>query len=295
VFDTAISWAFIIGSWAIVARWPRWWVVLAVLPVIGSRYYALFILGHDGMHRRLFATRRLNDLWNNVFCLGPIGAVTHLNNRNHLRHHQFLASEHDPDRHKHACFNKADHGELLGFLSGLSGLARSARNVFSPNRPAIQRANDETEGGYTLRDFAILAGVQTALLVGLTAAIGWWAYPVLWLLPVYLFMYLGDNFRSFAEHSHPKNDAASDQHRLITYLSNPLERWFLAPMNMNYHTAHHLWPSIPYYNLPMADREIRELPGTTGLEWRRSYVGYLVRYWLALPLDECRLRATPEG
>ncbi len=128
------------------------------------------------------------------------------------------------------------------------------------------RASDETEGGYTVRDLAILAGLQTALLLGLTTAIAWWAYPVLWLLPVYLFMYLGDNFPSFAEHPHPKNDAASDEHRLITYLSNPLERWFLAPMNMNYHAAHHLWPSIPYYNLPIADREIRGLPDAAGLE-----------------------------
>jgi fatty acid desaturase len=59
-------------------------------------------------------------------------------------------------------------------------------------------------------------------------------------------------------------------------------------MNMNYHAAHHLWPSIPYHNLPVADREIRRLPAAAGLEWRRSYAGYLLRYWLALPREECR-------
>jgi fatty acid desaturase len=101
-------------------------------------------------------------------------------------------------------------------------------------------------------------------------------------------MYLGDNCRSFAEHSHPKNDRASDEHRLITYTSNPVERFFLAPMNMNFHAVHHLWPSIPYYRLPEADREIRGQSGAAGLEWRRSYFGYLIRYWLALPLEECR-------
>jgi fatty acid desaturase len=111
---------------------------------------------------------------------------------------------------------------------------------------------------------------------------------VLWLFPVYAFMFLGDNFRSFAEHSHPEGDQAADRHRLITYTSNPLERMLVAPMNMNYHTAHHLWPSIPYYNLPTADRLIRHHPDAAGLEWRGSYFAYLLTYWSALPIRECK-------
>ena len=287
VADTVLCWALIVAAWAVAAHWTRWWVVLLVLPVIGSRYYALFILGHDGMHRRLFARRTANDWWNDLFCLGPIGAVTHINNRNHLRHHQYLATEADPDRHKHACFNKADGPELVGFLSGIAGFLRSARNVFAPPG-ALRPADDETAGGYTLRDVLLLGGIQVILISGLTLGVGWWAYPVLWLVPVYCFTYLGDNFRSWADHSFPEADARADEHRLVTYLSNPLERWFLSPMNMNFHAAHHLWPSIPYYNLPVADQEIRALPAAAGMEWRRSYLGYLLRYWLALPLEACR-------
>jgi fatty acid desaturase len=126
------------------------------------------------------------------------------------------------------------------------------------------------------------------LIGGLTWAIGWWAYPVLWLLPVFVFTYLGDNLRSFVEHSHPESDAKADEHRLVTYFSNRLERLFVAPMNMNYHAAHHLWVGIPYYNLPHADRLMREHPGSAALEWRRSYLGYLWRYMRAMPLEECK-------
>jgi fatty acid desaturase len=75
---------------------------------------------------------------------------------------------------------------------------------------------------------------------------------------------------------------------LITFLSNPVERVFLAPLNMNYHAAHHLWPSIPYYNLARADCEIRNLPAAAGLEWRGSYTGYLLRYFRLLPLGDCK-------
>jgi fatty acid desaturase len=292
VAATARCWGLIIGAWALVAWQPTGWTVALAMLVVGSRYYALFILGHDGMHRRLFRTRWLNDLWNDVFCHGAIGAITRINNRNHLRHHQYLATELDPDRHKHACFNKADPGELIGYVTGIAGLMRTTRNVFRPRTGETAPADDEDRfAGYGLRDVAILAGVQGSILVGLWSTIGWWAYPVLWLLPVYAFAYLGDNLRSFAEHSHPERDDRADRHRLITYLSNPLERWFVAPLNMNYHAVHHLWPSIPYYNLPIADDDIRRRAEAVGLEWRRSYFGYLIRYWLALPLEECR--ATP--
>mgnify|MGYP001328502516 CR=1 FL=1 len=297
IVDTLLCWAVIIGAWTAVALSPSWWMVLLALPVIGTRYYALIIIGHDGLHRRLFRDRKMNDLWNDAFCLAPIGAVTRINNRNHLRHHQYLAPEADPDRHKHACFNKSSIAELVGFLLGVTAVLRSALNVFRPGRSVVGRpADDEDHGArHGAREVVIIGTVQALMIGGLTWSIGWWAYPVLWLLPVYAFTFLGDNFRAFAEHSHPEPDAEADEHRLVTYLSNPVERWFLAPMNMNFHAVHHLWPSIPYYNLPVADREIRAHPAAAGLEWRRSYLGYLIRYWLALPLHDCRVRPAEAG
>ncbi len=269
-----------------VAIYTSWWTVLIAIPVIGNRYYALFIIGHDGMHRRFFPAIKRNDFWTDLLILGPIGAIARINNRNHLTHHRYLATSEDPDRHKHVCLNKADRLALLEYLSGLGSVWQSAKAVFvTRGRRGVQNSR-ETEN-YTLRDFLILVTWFGALAGGLTFAIGWWAYPVLWLVPVYVFTFLGDNFRSFAEHSHPEGDEAGDRHRLITYLSNPVERMLIAPMNMNFHTAHHLWPSIPYYNLPVADRMIRQNPGSAGLEWRGSYFAYLLAYWNLLPITDC--------
>lgn len=294
VVDVAAAWLVIVAAWVLVAVHPTWWTVALAIPVIGTRYYALFIIGHDGLHRRVLPRQAANDLFTDLLVLGPIGAITRLNNRNHLAHHRHLATELDPDRHRHGCFNKATRRELALFLAGLSSVIQSLRNVFRADSGRDRNAG--ASAGYTLRDAAILGGWQLALVAGLTAAIGWWAYPVLWLLPVYVFTFLADNLRSFAEHSHPESDAKADRHRLLTYDSHPLERLLLAPANMNLHAAHHLWPSIPYYNLPQADREIRNHPGAAGLEWRGSYLAYLWRYYRALPLPECRrstLAATP--
>jgi fatty acid desaturase len=130
VRDVALAWAVIAGAWAL-AAWAKSPLVTALaMIVVGTRYYALFIIGHDGLHRRLFNDRDTNDRFCDLFVLGPIGAVTRLNNRNHLGHHLFLATERDPDRHKHACFNKADLKEFLGYLSGLTSILTSVRHVF---------------------------------------------------------------------------------------------------------------------------------------------------------------------
>ena len=94
--------------------------------------------------------------------------------------------------------------------------------------------------------------------------------------------------RQFLEHGHPEPDALGDRHRLITHASNPVERLFLAPLNMNLHTAHHLWPSIPYYNLPEADRLARERNRDEELIWRSSYLSSLRHFWRALPLPDRR-------
>lgn len=285
--DIAFCWTWIAAAFCLVAIHPAPWTVLAAIPVIGNRYYALFIIGHDGMHRRLFPNIKRNDWWTDLLVFAPIGAITRLNNRNHLAHHLHLATTQDPDLHKHACMNKGGKGSLLGFLTGITSVWNSVEAVFVNRGRAAQGPAKTASSEYMLRDFALLGGWFVMLAGGLTWFVGWWAYPVLWLAPVYVFMYLAANLRAFAEHSQPEADDLADAHRLITYVSNPLERMLVAPMNMNYHTVHHLWPAVPYYNLPLADREIRPQAEAAGLEWRGSYCGYLLRYWRALPIVGC--------
>ena len=288
VLDALWCWALIIGAWVGVWYWMQWWTVLLAIPLVGNRYYALFILAHDGMHRRLFNKRQINDLFCDVFLLGPIGAITRINNRNHLLHHRHLANPSDPDRHKHCCYNKARVLEVFGYLTGITSIWNTVYHVFIKRRSTQKEPEAEDTEGYGLRDFFIIASWQVLLIGGLSYFIGYWAYPVLWLMPVFCFMFLCDNFRSFAEHAHPENDMSSDRHRLITYTANPLECAFFAPMNMNYHAAHHLWTSIPYYNLPAADKQMHANPESSGIQWRNSYLGFLWHYLRALPILECR-------
>ncbi|HVX19008.1 MAG TPA: fatty acid desaturase [Acidimicrobiales bacterium] len=299
VADTALCWAIIVAAWLAAAAIGTWWAILLAVLVVGNRYYSLFIIGHDGMHRRLFADMGRNDLFTDVFVLAPILSITHLNNRNHMRHHQMLGSEADPDRHKHACFNKADLLGLIGYLTGGS-LAVNVFHVFVGQRSSKGKAAPATAATaapsgagskrerYRVRDLVVLVACQAVLITGLTLLFGWWGYLVMWWVPVFAFALMADNLRTFAEHSHAESDAAADRHRLITNTPSRIERCVLSPMNMNFHAAHHLWPSIPYYNLAIADAEMRTADGADAITWRGSYLAHVWRYAKALPLPECR-------
>jgi fatty acid desaturase/putative flippase GtrA len=281
--DTIALWLQIVIPWTAVAVWPSWWLIALAIPIVGTRYYALYIIGHDGLHRRLFATVRTNDLWNDLAILGAIGAITRLNRVNHMRHHATLALPDDPDRYKYIAGNKATRLSFGLALTGLPYVLNAVGNVFLRKRR--KHARPDPAAGYTARDLVILGLWQVALIGGLSSAVGWWAYPVLWLVPVYAFTYAADIIRVFLEHSMPGGDDDADATmRLVTYRSSAIERRLFAPMNMNFHTAHHLWPSIPYYNLPEADRLIRQSPMLDGgLVWRGSYFAYLWEYARRLP------------
>lgn len=269
----ALLWLQILLAWSVVARHPSWWTVLLALPVVGTRYYALFIIGHDGLHRRLCRSVGLNDLWNDLLMLGPIGAVTRLNRHNHIAHHRHAATAADPDRYKYLRAHRAGGLTYALTLTGLPFVWRAVRNVFG----APAAAKTPRGQGYRARDIAILAGWQLALFAGLTAAIGWWAYFVLWWLPVYCFTFAADITRVFAEHATLGSEAEADRAmRLVSFRSNWLERAFFAPMGMNHHAAHHLWPGIPFYRLRETEARLAGRPLARAIEWRGSYVAFLL-------------------
>jgi fatty acid desaturase len=273
VRDITWLWLQIITAWGIAAFQPRWWIIVLAAAFVGNRYYSLFIIGHDGLHRRLHPRQGVNDLVNDLFVLGPLAAITRINRRNHMRHHGTLACADDPDTYKYQPRWRVGPLAFLFSITGVPFVFRAIKNVYSGNAETAVT----TSPRHAPRDYFIVIGWQILLCATLTMLFGWWGYPVMWLLPVYVFTFAADITRVFCEHS-SEGDALHD--RLVTFAGNRFELALFAPMNMNHHVAHHLWPSIPYYNLPKATEALyanvsERLTDVPAPLRRQSYLAYL--------------------
>ncbi len=72
-------------------------------------------------------------------------------------------------------------------------------------------------------------------------------------------------FFGVTQHAGLREDQLDHRYSTRTVLMNPIFRFLY--LNMNYHVEHHMFPAVPYYNLPQLHAEIRDqlpepMPGT---------------------------------
>jgi fatty acid desaturase len=294
--DLVVGWLCIALAIAAAVLFPVWWVYILTFFVIGFSQYALFILGHDAIHWALHPDRSTNDLLSKWLIHGPMFMGLEDGRRNHLQHHKLLGSESDPDRYLHSIENKNSKLKLLLYCLGISTFAKTVLKVTpfgklmlreETERPvATREASSESTSNLLLDYFKQRAPVivtQPILIAVLYAAgLPLWAYPVLWVAPIYFCVFLPDEVRAFCDHAVPITpDSLADARRLVSFVPPAIEAVVFSPHNMNLHAEHHLWPSVPYYNIPTIRTFLKGRPEVTV---RRSYVGFLFRLFLSLPL-----------
>ena len=181
----AHAWAVILGAMALAILWPNPLTVLLAIIVIGSRQLGLAILMHDGAHGAFVRNERLNLALSQWLCAYPILAETRAYRRYHLKHHAHTQTEKDPDLVLSAPFpvTRASYRrKLLRDITGQTGFQQRRAQLMNALGPAGMPAVDR------VRRFLGQLGPQlavNAMLLGGLALVGaWWAYPVLWLLPL---------------------------------------------------------------------------------------------------------------
>lgn len=281
VVDIAVCYAVIVLAFALLARWPTWWSALLAFVLIGNRQYALSVLTHEGDHRTLLARRGANDLLARVALCAPVGVDFDGERANHNAHHHHLAGERDPDRYLYAVGDKSTRTDFALFLTGLTMFPRALRKALHGTPRAAP-----TPLPVALRSFLRRRGGTLAAQGLIFTLIAWrfpaWYYLVFWVGPIYPLVFVPHKVRMFCEHAQPVTpDAAVDAKRLITYTPGWFERLLFAPYNLHLHAEHHLWPFVPYYNLPRLRVVLAPRPE---VEVRRSYIGFLWRFARALPL-----------
>ncbi len=263
VGEMIFNWAVIAATITVCAQFfhPALYV-LAIL-IIGARMHALAILMHDATHFRFLKNRKWNDLITNLTIMYPIFSSIEQYRQNHLRHHQHLNTEHDPDwvakfGKREFTFPQTKAQFLLTVLSYFTFVQGIRDTIWFLRRFGSSEKKAQGKG----LDYKRLA-FYLGLVAVLTLTGGWVYFAVYWLVPYLTTFFMFQYIRSVAEHFGDLNY----DHPLTatrTVRANALERFFFSPHNVGYHLEHHLYPGVPFYNLPrlhnllMVDKDYHE-------------------------------------
>jgi fatty acid desaturase len=271
----AHAWAVIFGAIALVAIFPNPLTYILAVLLIGSRQLGLAILMHDGAHGCLSRNVARNMALSQWLCAFPIFADTQAYRRYHLAHHAHTQQENDPDLVLSAPFpiTKASYRrKFWRDITGQTGYQQRKAQILNalgdPTWPAAARA----------QHFWKKLGPQVAanglLLLGMSLAGVWWAYPLLWLIPLLTWLMVITRIRNIAEHA-VVPDSDDPLRNTRTTEATFIERIFIAPYFVNFHLEHHLVMYVPCYNLPKVHAILMGGPHATRMEVQRGYLAVL--------------------
>ena len=246
-------------------HWWTWWVVIPCVVLIGTRQHALFVLAHESAHYRLFEQRWLNDAAGRL-CATLQGLSMRTYRVIHRLHHNNLYTELDPDTALHGGYPRGKAYLVKKLLKDLSGFTAwktyayflgGAPALNTQTKVAIRPLDDTSE---KLRkeasaDRNAVIAFHVVALVGFGVAGYLLEYLILWILPLVTVVQAILRLRAIAEHG-ATTDFSSPLTAARTNLVPGWLGWLIFPHHVNYHIEHHLYASVPQYNLPELHREL---------------------------------------
>lgn len=260
---------------AIAVKFPRAWVVVPAIVVVAAIQHGLAILSHQAAHYRLYESRWLNDFVGKL-CAIPLGLSLITYRVMHRTHHNHLYTSIDPDLALIADYPRGKAyllGKLAKDLLGLTVLKSYGYFFGKPVqkkgvRFAVEKPHDDTSS--TLRQRAkrdrILVVCLHIAFLWLAVVLGFWKwYLLLWVLPLLTVLQAMLRLRAVLEHG--AVESTTDVLRAARTTVAPVYvRFFLYPHYMNFHIEHHLYPSVPHYNLPACHAALVEAGITANAE-----------------------------
>jgi fatty acid desaturase len=243
---TAIAFAKFLGTW---------WSYAVAIIVISTRQHALGIIMHEATHWRLFSNKWSNDFFGNTLCAFPLNMVVSRYRSEHLPHHRYNMTDEDPykrewteDPHWHWPKTKGQvfwlfFKDLLNLNMGHLGptlfrWSPWANHFSTKSAPQILTRTER------LSLYGFIFTVGTTVVLTNTAV----DLLLLWMLPMSTLTVIYVRARSSVEHINLPCTHEFNSTRHVD--ANLLEKLTIAPLNINIHIAHHLFPGVPQYNLP---------------------------------------------
>ena len=250
---------------AALAFWPNPSAILLAVIVIGTRQHALFVIAHDAAHYLLFENRKMNDIVGRA-CASVQGLSMCTYRVIHRLHHNNLYGELDPDTALHGGYPRGRAYLIRKLLKDLTGFtAWKTYAYFLGGAPALNAATNVAlrpldDTSEKLRSEARAdRNAVVAFHVVILVVFAWSGhlvqYLVLWILPLVTVVQAILRLRAIAEHG-ATTDFSSPLTAARTNVCPAWLEWLIFPHHVNYHIEHHLYASVPHYNLPRLHREM---------------------------------------
>jgi fatty acid desaturase len=274
----ALDWAVIVAAIALSSYFGEVWLYLLAVAVIAGRMHGLGVLIHEAAHFRFLRNRKMADAIADLLIAWPIMATIEGYRRNHLAHHQHTNTDKDPDWA--AKLGKTEFtfpqrawvmsANLLGYVVAVSSLRDLAHIL-----PRVAGVKQTARYRLLRLGFYLVAATLITMLGIWKGFLLYWVVPYMTLFLLFLYV------RSVAEHfgSMDYEEELGSTRTVVPYL---WERFFFAPHNVNYHIEHHLFPGVPFYNLPKLNAALmRDETYRVKAHITRGYTTGLLRECLA--------------
>ncbi len=252
------DWIMIFAAASICNYYFSYPLYLLTLLFIGTRYMGLVALVHDAAHYRLSRNKKINNWIGEIFCALPLFPLTVHGYRNHhTKHHQYTNTTNDPDFF--LLNNNPYYGHPKSRKSICLDLIRSLLGGYFITTLLVSGSHAELRNLYKVPNtlgYARLCFFSSLIMLSLyfnffDLLVLYWMVPVITSYSTIVYV------KTVIEHDRKElgNEIKKTKHTKDNFISS-----VIFPHHMNYHLAHHLYPSVPYYNLPKLQKELLKNP-----------------------------------
>ena len=269
VFGVLSDWIIIAAAFALIIAYPNPFTYIFSFILISRQQLALALLMHDGSHRRLAASGKLSDIIAQWFCAAPLFFSMFSYQKLHLKHHRDPLVKDDPDFSliggypiskmslARKLFRDATGVSYFKFIRYFIYMARKPKALPTDLNAPKPETKVLHQGSMSLASVALSIVVTNFILFAVIYSVGHpWLYLTHWFFPMATSLQVLLRIRGIAEHAGYQPNP--DQRLNSRTVTGSMQTLIFAPHYAHYHLEHHIYPAVPYYNLPKLHKLMKE-------------------------------------
>ena len=279
----ALEWLGIAAAIYLCEKFRHPLLYVAAVVWIGARQNGLAVMMHEAVHFRMLPSRKWNDWIGEVCAAWPVLVTVHSFRQSHFAHHRHVNKPEDPDwqRKQEELFEYPKSGWDMVFITlkywvgyyAIKQLAAVNKGVEIPKRLKL------------LRLAFYLAVLAASIVFNF-----WLGLLIYWFVPLFTYFLWIIYVRGVAEHFGGIEHHHDDLLQMTRHIeANWFERLLIAPNYIHIHIGHHLYPSVPFYNLPKLQHLLMENPEyASRAHVTKGYMAFLLELLGSSPKAEPR-------